>query len=149
MKKLASFIISLALIVIIGGSAWTNDKGNTTLQSVNKAKKILLRQIYRDHRTTFYCQVPFTKDKEILSSSKYTPKKKWKRAHRLEWEHIAPAHAFGQSFREWREGHPKCVNKKGKPFKGRNCAQKVNIKFRYMESDLYNLVPAVGEINGL
>ncbi len=60
-----------------------------------------------------------------------------------------PAHAFGQSFKEWREGHPECVNGKGKPFKGRNCARKRNIKFRYMESDLYNLVPAIGEINGL
>jgi deoxyribonuclease-1 len=77
------------------------------------------------------------------------PKKKWKRAHRLEWEHIVPAHAFGQSFKEWREGHPDCVDRKGKPFKGRNCARKRNIKFRYMESDLYNLVPAIGEINGL
>ena len=108
MKKLASFILSLALIVIIGGSAWTDNNGNTKFQSFNKAKKILLKQIYQDHRTTFYCHVPFTKDKEILSSSKYTPKKKWKRAHRLEWEHIVPAHAFGQSFKEWREGHPDC-----------------------------------------
>ena len=149
MKKLASFIASLALIVLIGGSAWPDDKGNTKLQSFNKAKKILLRQVYQDHHTTFYCQCPFTKDKEILSSSKYTPKKKWKRAHRLEWEHIVPAHAFGQSFIEWRQGHPKCVNRKGKAFKGRNCAQKVNMKFRYMQADMYNLVPAVGEINGL
>ncbi|MBA7689436.1 hypothetical protein ES703_97943 [subsurface metagenome] len=124
LKRLVSFIISLAFIFIISGSTNANGKGNTKFQSFNKAKKILLRQIYRDHRTTFYCQVPFTKDKEILSSSKYIPKKKWKRAHRLEWEHIVPAHAFGQSFKEWREGHPKCVNKKGKAFKGRNCARK-------------------------
>ncbi len=75
MKKLASFIVSLALILIIGGSAWTDNKGNTKFQSFNKAKKILLKQIYQDHRTTFYCQVPFTKDKEILSSSKYTRKR--------------------------------------------------------------------------
>ncbi len=88
MKKLASFIISLALIVIISGFAYADSK--TKLQSFNKAKKILLKQVYRDHHTTFYCQVPFTEDKEILSSSKYTPKKKWKRAHRLEWEHIVP-----------------------------------------------------------
>ena len=149
MKKLASFIISLALILIIGGSAWKNDKGNTTLQSFNKAKKILLRQVYQDHHTTFYCQCPFTKDKKVIHSNGYVPKKKWKRAHRLEWEHIVPAHAFGQSFKEWREGHPKCVDRKGKAFKGRNCAQKVNIKFRFMQADMYNLVPAVGEINGL
>jgi deoxyribonuclease-1 len=52
-------------------------------------------------------------------------------------------------FKEWREGHPACVDRKGKPFKEKNCARKRNIKFRYMESDLYNLVPAIGEINGL
>ncbi len=149
MKRLILHITTLILIFIISGSTNADDRGNTKFQSFNKAKKILLRQVYQDHHTTFYCQCPFTKDKEILSSSKYTPKKKSKRAHRLEWEHIVPAHAFGQSFKEWREGHPKCVNKKGKPFKGRNCARKVVIKFRYMESDLYNLVPAVGEINGL
>ncbi|GAI30817.1 unnamed protein product, partial [marine sediment metagenome] len=74
---------------------------------------------------------------------------KWKRAHRVEWEHIVPAHAFGQSFPEWRNGHPECVNRKGKPFKDRNCTRKMVVKFRYMESDMYNLVPAVGEINGL
>jgi len=90
-KRLVSFIISLALIVIISGSTNADAKGNTTLQSFNKAKKILLKQIYQDHHTTFYCQCRFTKDKKILSSSKYTRKKKWERAHRLEWEHIVPA----------------------------------------------------------
>ena len=79
----------------------------------------------------------------------YAPKRDNKRSHRLEWEHIVPAHAFGQSFYEWRNGDPECVTRKGKPFKGRNCARKVAIPFRYMEADMYNLVPAIGEINGL
>lgn len=60
-----------------------------------------------------------------------------------------PAHALGQSFKEWREGHPECVDSKGKSFKGRNCTRKMLIKFRYMESDMHYLVPAVGEINAL
>ena len=67
----------------------------------------------------------------------------------MEWEHIVPAHAFGQRFPEWRNGHPKCKTRKGKSFKGRNCARKMAPQFRYMESDLHNLVPAVGEIIGL
>ena len=41
------------------------------------------------------------------------------------------------------------MNSKGKPFKGRNCASKVNVQYRLMQSDMYNLVPAVGEITGL
>ena len=150
MKKLTSFIISLTLILLFTGPVYTaNADGNTTIQSFSKAKKILLRQVYRDHKTTFYCNCPFNSKKKILPSDNYTPKKEGKRAHRLEWEHIVPAHAFGQSFPEWRNGHPECKTRKGKPFKGRNCARKVALKFRYMESDLYNLVPAVGEINGL
>ena len=123
--------------------------GNATIKSFSKAKKILQRQIYHDNRVTFYCDCPFDEHKNIVPSDKYKPKKKWKRAHRVEWEHIVPAHAFGQSFKAWRDGHPECVDKKGRPFKGRNCARKTAIKFRYMEADLYNLVPSVGEINAL
>jgi len=149
MKRLASFLIALSMLCIIGGFSYAADRGNATFQSFNKAKKLLLKNVYNDHRITFYCNCPFTIDKKIIPSDKYTPKKESKRAKRVEWEHIVPAHAFGQSFPEWRDGHPKCVNSKGKPFKGRNCARKMAITFRYMESDMYNLVPAVGEINGL
>ena len=60
-----------------------------------------------------------------------------------------PAEAFGQSFREWREGHPDCVDSRGRSFKGRKCAEKVNPEYRRMQADMYNLYPAVGEINGL
>ncbi|MFH1984745.1 MAG: endonuclease [Pseudomonadota bacterium] len=146
MKRLASAIIAL---ITIGTVSFAGGQGNTTNQSFNKAKKILLEQVYFDRMTTFYCGCAFTPDKKIVSSGCYTPKKDGERARRVEWEHIVPAHAFGQSFQEWRDGHPDCVDSKGKAFKGRNCAAKVNLKYRYMEADMYNLVPAIGEINGL
>lgn len=41
-----------------------------------------------------------------------------------------------------------CISQ-GKPFKGRKCAEKVNLDFRYMQADMHNLVPAIGEVNGL
>ena len=63
--------------------------------------------------------------------------------------HVVPAHAFGKTFPEWRNGHSDCKTRKGKSFKGRNFARKMASPFRYMESDMYNLVPAIGEINGL
>ena len=66
----------------------------------------------------------------------------------LEWEHVVPAHAFGQSFVEWREGHPDCVKSNGKTYKGRSCAEKTSEPFQLMEADLYNLRPAIGEVNG-
>ena len=149
MKKLTSFVISLTLVFLFTGIGFTAESGNTTNQSFNKAKRILLKKVYFDHHETFYCNCPFSADKKIFPCDNYTPKKEGKRAHRLEWEHIVPAHAFGKSFPEWRTGHPDCVTKKGKAFKGRNCTRKVAIPFRYMESDMYNLVPAIGEINRL
>ena len=84
MKKLASIIISLSLIILFTATVYSADHGNTTNQSFNKAKKILLRQVYRDHRITFYCGCPFSPDKKILPCDNYTPKKEGKRAHRLE-----------------------------------------------------------------
>jgi deoxyribonuclease-1 len=122
---------------------------NTWNDSFNKAKKTLERQVYTDHRVTFYCGCEFDAKKQVRPCQYYTPKKAGERAKRVEWEHIVPAAHFGQSFKEWRDGHPDCVDGKGKPFKGRNCASKVAIPYRYMESDLYNLVPAIGEVNGL
>ncbi|MEZ4527713.1 MAG: endonuclease [Desulfobacterales bacterium] len=123
--------------------------GNISNDSFNKAKKSLERQVYADHRITFYCGCPFDQGKNVLSCDRYTPKSDSKRSRKVEWEHVVPAAHFGQSFKEWRDGHPDCVDGKGKPFKGRNCASKVAIPYRYMESDMYNLVPAIGEVNRL
>jgi len=146
MKKL---LLSIIVIAALATPALADTKGNTTIQSFSQSKKALLSQVYYDHLVTFYCDCPFTMEKQVIPSEKYTPKKENKRSKRIEWEHIVPAHAFGQSFIEWRDGHPECVDSKGKSFKGRDCASKVNVQYRFMESDMHNLVPAVGEINGL
>jgi len=147
MQRILSIII-LSLALILPTTALAG-KGNETIQSFNKAKRILQHQVYHDHRTTFYCGCPFDESKKLITSPHYTPKRINSRSERIEWEHVVPAYDFGRSFPEWREGHPECIDSKGKSFKGRNCARKMAIPFRYMEADLYNLVPAVGEINGL
>ncbi len=84
----------------------------------------------------------------------YTPRntytKKGKvnvRANRIEWEHLIPAENFGRAFSCWREGNSKCVNSKGKAFKGRKCCTKVNKQYKVMQADMHNLYPAVGELN--
>jgi deoxyribonuclease-1 len=118
------------------------------ISNFKEAKKVL-PQIFKDEAVTLYCGCKFTGKKIDLNSCGYKVYKNQKRALRLEWEHVVPAHAFGQSFREWREGDPKCVTKKKhKKFKGRKCA-KTNPTFARMEGDLYNLYPEVGELNGL
>lgn len=79
----------------------------------------------------------------------FVAEKHQKRSKQIEIEHVVPAENFGRTFVEWREGHQDCVDRKGKPFKGRNCAEKVNLEYRYMQSDLFNLYPAIGSVNAL
>ena len=81
MKKLTSCIIALTLIFLFAIPGYSGDNGNTTIQSFSKAKKILLRQVYQSHKTTFYCNCPFNSKKKILPSDNYTLKKNGKRAH--------------------------------------------------------------------
>ena len=57
-----------------------------------------------------------------------------KRALRLEWEHVMPAHSFGQQRTCWREG-------------GRQRCGETDPVFAAMEADMHNLVPAEGEVN--
>ncbi|MDO9528639.1 MAG: endonuclease [Syntrophales bacterium] len=149
MKRFSSFLIALLIICLIGGFSYAADKGNTRFQSFSKVKMILLKQVYSDHLTTFYCNCPFTMKKKIIPSDRYTPKKKWERAKSVEWEHIVPAYQFGHNFPEWKNESPDCLTSKGKPYKGRKCVEKIQPQYRYMQADMYNLVPAVGEINGL
>jgi len=120
---------------------------NTQITSFSKSKKLLLK-LYKDNPVTLYCGCSYKGKKPNFSSCGYIPKKDNKRANRIEWEHVVPAHAFGQTFSEWRNGHPKCVTKKGKKFKGRKCAEKMNKEYRRMQADMFNLYPAIGEVNG-
>lgn len=122
-------------------------KGNQTFQSFNKAKKALEQSVVLGNRITLYCQAQFDRNKNIKLPLGFHTRSHQKRASRVEWEHVVPAENFGRFFTEWREGSPKCVDNKGRPFKGRKCAEKENVTFRYMQSDLYNLYPAIGAVN--
>lgn len=118
------------------------------IDTFREAKKAL-QELHKDHAETLYCGCKYKNKKVDLDSCGYIPHKDKKRAARLEWEHVVPAHAFGKSFVEWRSGSPKCLNiKKKKLFKGRKCARR-NPQFRKMEADLYNLYPEIGELNGI
>ena len=131
---------------------WVQPKvvGNQTVESSRDAHALFYRAIYKDHRETFYCACPFSRRRNIdYARCDYQPlDKDYARAKRVEIEHVVPAYAFGQSFSAWRNGHPDC-RKKGRPFFGRKCVRKVSERFRKMEADLYNLVPAIGELNEL
>ena len=124
------------------------NNGNKVIKKFSKSKKLLWK-IYKGHEVTIYCGCKYIEKKPDFKSCGYIPKKNNKRANRIEWEHVVPAHAFGKSFTEWTKGHPKCIKKNGKSYKGRKCSSKYNKLFSLMESDLYNLYPAIGEVNGL
>lgn len=120
--------------------------GNHHIESFSLAKQ-KASMIHAEHPFTIYCGCRYEGKRVDLASCGYKVHKNAKRASRLEWEHVVPAHAFGQAFPEWRDGAPQCV-KRGRPFKGRKCAE-TNPEFARMEADLYNIWPEVGELNGL
>ena len=146
MKKSLIFVIILSCIShqVAGANV---QKGNISIQSFNQAKKLLEREVVFDRRVTLYCGVNFDGHKNTKLPAGFESPAHQKRAHKIEWEHVVPAENFGRAFSEWREGSPMCIDNKGKAFKGRKCAEKVNTEFRYMQSDMYNLYPAVGSVN--
>lgn len=69
------------------------------------------------------------------ASCGYETRKQQTRADRIEWEHIVPAWVFGHQRQCWQNG-------------GREHCVADDPVFRAMEADLFNLYPAVGEVNG-
>lgn len=150
MRFFLKLIIAMAITSALFSQSSTS-QSNTGINSFAKAKKLLHKVVYADvlTRKTFYCGCSYDSRKKVdHESCTFKHRKNFKRAQRVEWEHVVPAHAFGGSLPEWINGHPDCVTKKGKPFKGRKCASKMNKLFQFMQADMYNLVPSIGEVNG-
>ncbi|WP_432473354.1 endonuclease [Amphritea sp. HPY] len=134
MKRLISLTAALLLATA---------SANADPLSFSSAKKRLAK-LYSDNQSSFYCGCDYSsvtkesgKGKKLApdwSTCGFTPRKQEKRASRIEWEHVMPAHHFGQHLQCWRDGGRK------------NC--KKDPTFRAMEGDMHNLVPAIGEVNG-
>ncbi|WP_414811592.1 endonuclease [Photobacterium profundum] len=139
MKRIL-FIVGLLL-------AFNATAANLHIESFSKAKKTLEKNVYFDHRTTLYCGASFDTKKNITPPPGFKSDKYVKRSKKVEWEHVVPAENFGRTFIEWRDGDTQCVNNKGKAYKGRRCANKASKEYRLMQSDLYNLFPAIGSVN--
>jgi deoxyribonuclease-1 len=58
--------------------------GNTIISSFSKAKKLLQKEVYFDHRQTIYCNASFDAKKNITLPSGYESNKFKKRAKRVE-----------------------------------------------------------------
>lgn len=151
MKKISAIYSFIIVFVYLISPLWAN--------SFDAAKEEL-RAFYfynAQYRFDFYCQAPFKvepknglngfKTPEVIHSNLYTPSSKSsKKSKIIEFEHIVPASAFGKHLSCWNE-----VSKKGK--RGRaNCQDLQSTSkdaqlFNQMESDVLNIVPAIGEIN--
>lgn len=94
--------------------------------------------INADAPGSFYCGCKISwngkKGTPDLASCGYQVRKNAQRASRIEWEHVVPAWTFGHQLQCWQEGGRK------------NCAKDAG--YRRIESDLHNLQPSVGEVNG-
>ena len=122
---------------------------NLNANSFSKTKKILLKKVYFDNQYTFYCGNPYEikqidgrektviiKDKKYFTSRNDSFFNFWNnnpRAKVVEWEHVMPVEYFAKDLPCWKDG-------------GRIACAKDKI-FKIMESDMMNLVPAIGEIN--
>ena len=154
MRQLILLLILPAIMAFISSSPNPPQPNNievkpSTSKSFNRSKKDLL-DIYLNAGSdkTLYCSCRFNSKKNIdYSRCDYKPRKASnKRSQRLEWEHVMPAFKFGKVLHCWRE--PICKRSNGRPFGGRKCCSKVSLVFKKMESDMHNLFPAIGEVNG-
>lgn len=107
----------------------------------SKSKKLLRKEVYHDQIKVgeFYCGcqwrwVGSSGGRIDFNSCGYRTRAQPTRAARIEWEHVVPAHNFGNARQCWQKG-------------GRKNCQKTDPLFNEMEADMHNLVPSVGEIN--
>ncbi|CAA6799198.1 MAG: Endonuclease I precursor (EC @ Extracellular deoxyribonuclease Dns (EC [uncultured Sulfurovum sp.] len=109
------------------------------LFSFGKSKRLLATKVYPSHQKAFYSNCDYVvKEKKLIPIHKtcgFKYRKNKNRSERIEWEHVVPAWHFGHQLRCWQNG-------------GRMTCRQTNTKFKQMEADMHNLVPAIGEING-
>ncbi|STX50912.1 putative endonuclease-1 [Legionella busanensis] len=133
-------IFSIILLLLVSALAVSQ-----LIKNFGQAKKNA-RIIFAFHRETLYCRCRFDARLQVdLKSCNMQSAAKFKRARRVEWEHMMPAENFGNQFACWRE--PLCKKRNGKQYRGRACCERIDPKFRQAEAELYNLWPAVGLVN--
>ncbi|CRH35411.1 deoxyribonuclease I [Pantoea ananatis] len=130
------FLITTALLLASFNSQALNL--NNYHQNNFQQAKAYAAEINDDAPGSFYCGCKITwhgkKGEPDLNSCGYQPRKNAHRAARIEWEHVMPAWEFGHQRQCWQNGGRK------------NCSKDAD--YRRIETDLHNLQPAIGEVNG-
>lgn len=124
-------------LACLPGLSHALNPNNFQQNSFSQAKAYAVA-INADAPGSFYCGCKISwngkKGTPDLASCGYQVRKNAERASRIEWEHVVPAWTFGHQLQCWQEGGRK------------NCAKDAG--YRRIESDLHNLQPSVGEVNG-
>jgi len=132
-----SRILSLAVALLFAPAADALNLNNYHQNNFQQAKTFAAA-INADAPGSFYCgcKIQWQGKKGIpdLNSCGYQVRKNANRAARIEWEHGMPAWEFGHQRQCWQDGGRK------------NCSKDPD--YRRIETDLHNLQPAVGEVNG-
>jgi len=129
------------LLTFITVTATANSKNNTYRppDSFRKAKPIINKITRQVHNYTLYCGCPIQwtsngkKGVPNLKVCGYQARKRPERAERIEIEHIVPASVLAKGMPCWKKG-------------GRKACRK-DAAYNKMAGNLYNLWPAVGEVN--
>jgi len=132
---IATTISGLALFGL-SGNYINETPEKTNVRSFVTSKRILETKIYNSYesRKSFYCGCKYNPSKEVNKRScGFQAANQTLRSNRIEWEHIVPASILSQGLACRKNGRTAC--------------RKNSIKFKKMEGDLHNLVPAIGEIN--
>ncbi|MEM0550369.1 MULTISPECIES: endonuclease [Aeromonas] len=103
--------------------------------------KVELYKMTRNHPYTIYCgcELKYSGSKNKppkpdFQKCGFTPRKEDSRAYRVEAEHVVPAYTLGHQRLCWQNG-------------GRENCSKTDRVYAYMEGDLHNLFPAIGQVN--
>jgi deoxyribonuclease-1 len=144
MKKCSLFLIIFSFTFFVYAD---------TPSSFSKAKRLLYKEIYKNHNETFYCGCKYTNNEDVytkklvdVKNCDYEVKSNKRRGYGVEAEHIVPAYWIANLTEKGRECWAKGTKLKGT--NGRKYCKKNNPEFKQAYTDLMNLVPAVGEING-
>lgn len=125
------------IITALAPSLFVSTAAGRGINNFTQAKAAAAK-IHQDAPGSFYCgcKIRWQGKKGVpdLASCGYQVRKNANRARRIEWEHVVPAWQFGHQRQCWQDGGRK------------NCAR--DPVYRQIETDLHNLQPAIGEVNG-
>lgn len=136
-----------SVAAIVAHEAIRRRLGNHRIESFARAKE-LLAGIHAGNPVTLCCGFRYDGG-EIDIPDGFAPPELRADAARLRWTHLISPEEFGRALPEWRRGAEACVDDAGRPFRGRECAEKASGEFRRMVADMHNIWPSSEAVHAL